>query len=353
MTQAPETEHPVVSASAMSKQPLVSVVTPVYNGEAYLKECIESVLAQTYSNWVYTIVNNGSTDRTLEIAKEYAMKDARIRVHSNETLLPIIENHNRAYRLVTRDDCKYVKQVSADDWLFPECLARMVELAEANPSVGVVGCYQLSGGGGEWHLRTDGLSYYRKVVPGREICRMHLLGTLSILGNPTSNLFRADLVRNADAFFPNDTTEADVSAVLKHLQAADFGFIHQVLTHERLHGESATTTAWSRNAYLPARLGDCVTYGPVYLTPTELENRIQELLEEYYKFLGLCALQFRDKAFWDYHKKRLAEIGYPLDWRRVSKAASLKFIDLALNPKNTVELFLKRKNKSQSQGSHT
>jgi glycosyltransferase involved in cell wall biosynthesis len=347
MMQPSVTEHTEVPTRAMSEQPLVSVVTPVYNGEAYLRECIESVLAQTYSNWVYTIANNCSKDRTLEIAEEYAMKDARIRVYSNETLLPIIENHNKAYHLASLNS-KYVKQVSADDWLFPECITRMVDLAEAQPSIGIVGSYQLSGGAGKWYLRTDGLSYYKQVVSGREICRLHLLGTLSILGNPTSNLYRADLVRSTDAFFPNETTEADVSACLKHLQSSDFGFVHQVLSHERLHKASATTTAWSLNAYLPARLSDCVTYGPVYLTPTELENRAQELLEEYYRFLALCAFQFRDKAFWDYHKRRLSEIGYPLDWRKLSKAVSVKSIDLALNPKHSIELLLKRKNDRQS-----
>ena len=60
--------------------PLVSVVTPVHNGEAFLRECIESVLAQTYSHWEYIIVDNCSTDRTLEIASEYAIKDTRIKI---------------------------------------------------------------------------------------------------------------------------------------------------------------------------------------------------------------------------------------------------------------------------------
>jgi len=57
-------------------QPLVSVLTPVYNGKEFLAECIERVLAQAYSNWEYIIVNNCSKDRTLEIALEYAKRIA-------------------------------------------------------------------------------------------------------------------------------------------------------------------------------------------------------------------------------------------------------------------------------------
>ena len=62
-------------------EPLVSVVTPVYNGADFLEECIESVLKQTYGNFEYLIVNNCSKDRTLDIALSYAQKDSRIRVH--------------------------------------------------------------------------------------------------------------------------------------------------------------------------------------------------------------------------------------------------------------------------------
>ena len=140
------------------ERPLVCVLTPVYNGEPFLAECIESVLAQSYQNWVYFIVNNCSTDRTLEIAQAYAAKDRRIRVHDNETFLAIVANHNRAFRLVPAE-AKYCKVVSADDWILPECIARMVELAEAHPSVGIVGSYQLSGGDDEWYVRNDGLPY--------------------------------------------------------------------------------------------------------------------------------------------------------------------------------------------------
>src|ERR1700691_1872310 len=95
------------------EQPLVSVLTPVYNGEPYLAECIESILAQTYSAWEYIIVDNCSTDGTSEIAARYAKQDRRICVHRNDTLLPIIANHNRAFRLISPNS-KYCKVVSGD-----------------------------------------------------------------------------------------------------------------------------------------------------------------------------------------------------------------------------------------------
>src|SRR5271167_4849369 len=94
-------------------QPLVSVVTPVYNGAMYLRECIESVLAQTYQNWEYIIVNNRSTDHTLSIVEEYAKRSVAIRVYSNDRFLDVIANHNRALQLVS-EESKYCKVVCAD-----------------------------------------------------------------------------------------------------------------------------------------------------------------------------------------------------------------------------------------------
>ena len=83
-------------------EPLVSVVTPVFNGGTFLSECIESVLAQTYDNWEYIIVNNCSTDNSLAIADDYAKKDHRIIVHTNDRFVGVIENHNIAFTLIDR-----------------------------------------------------------------------------------------------------------------------------------------------------------------------------------------------------------------------------------------------------------
>jgi glycosyltransferase involved in cell wall biosynthesis len=139
--------------------PLVSVVTPVHNGERYLRECIESVLAQTYEHLDYTIVNNCSTDRTLDIAYKYADRDPRIRVYSNEISSRVIESHNVAFRQISPQS-KYCKVVHVDDWLFPDCLEKMVGLAEDHPSVAIVGAYGLSGTKVAW----AGLPYRHRVA---------------------------------------------------------------------------------------------------------------------------------------------------------------------------------------------
>ena len=82
-------------------QPLVSIATPVYNAEEHLEECLLSVLAQTYQNWEYIIVNNCSTDRSLEIAEKYASEEPRIRICNNENLLPALRNHNHMLRKIS------------------------------------------------------------------------------------------------------------------------------------------------------------------------------------------------------------------------------------------------------------
>src|SRR5437016_8942627 len=114
--------------------PLLSIVTPVYNNADHLEECIESVLAQTYVNWDYTIVDNCSSDGSAEIARRFAEKEPRIRVRENKRFLSALENHNVALRYISPGST-YCKVVFGDDWIFPECLEKMVSLAEKHPSV--------------------------------------------------------------------------------------------------------------------------------------------------------------------------------------------------------------------------
>jgi glycosyltransferase involved in cell wall biosynthesis len=317
--------------------PLVSIVTPVYNGEKYLLECIESVLGQSYEHWEYIIADNSSTDRTRHIAEECAKRDARISVHRFEDHVGVIRSHNRCLRLISPRS-KYCKVVSADDLLFPECVARMVEVAEAHPTIGIVGAYRLTGS----RITLDGLPYPSTFVPGRNICRWHLLNKPFVFGAPSSVMYRADLVRGAGDFYPHEGQHADTSACYLYLQNSDFGFVHQVLSFERLHDAQLSRGAIGINSYISSVLEDLLRYGPVYLTGDELERRRREVLDEFYYVLARSAYHFRGKMFWAYQKERLRQLGHPFSSVRFLGAVCQQAFDLALNPKHTLEKAARR-----------
>jgi glycosyltransferase involved in cell wall biosynthesis len=322
-------------------QPFVTVLTPVYNGGAYLADCIESILSQTYSNYEYIIVNNCSTDNTLEVANKYASHDHRIRVLTNERFVTVIENHNIAFRLVS-PEAKYCKVVSGDDYIFPNCITRLVELAEQNPSVGLVGCYQLSGDLVRW----QGFRYPQSVMSGRDLCRRFFLEPqlllrgvpLQGLGSPTSLLYRADLVRKSPEFYPNLSPHADTSACLEILKNSDFGFVYEVLSYERTHSETQSSTSQDINRYLSQTLHDLQVYGSFYLSKAELETQMRETLKDYHRFLAVnYFFTSRDKKFWDYHKGRLTELGYPLTRLALFKAAVRAILEESVNPGQAIK----------------
>lgn len=113
---------------------LVSVVLPVYNGERYIKEAMDSVLAQTYRSWELIVVDDGSTDQSLAISKEYAEKDSRILVvHQENQKLP--KALNRGFSLAKGE---FFSWISADNRYLPEFLEEMVAELQRHPKADMV-----------------------------------------------------------------------------------------------------------------------------------------------------------------------------------------------------------------------
>jgi len=120
----------------INKNPKVTVLMPVYNGEKYLREAIESILNQTFTDFEFLIVNDGSTDKSEEIINSY--KDSRIRLVNNEMNKGVVFSLNKGLDLAKG---KYVVRMDNDDISLPKRLETQVEFMKKHPEIGVAGAW--------------------------------------------------------------------------------------------------------------------------------------------------------------------------------------------------------------------
>jgi glycosyltransferase involved in cell wall biosynthesis len=316
-----------------SSSPLVSVAIPVYNGEATLATAIGSVLAQTYTNFDLTIVDNRSTDGTARIAAEFAQRDPRIRIVHNTEFLSVVDNHNKAFLSIS-DDAKYVKILDADDWFFPNCLAELVRVAEKYPTVGVVGSWVLSG----TRVGADGLPYPTEYLSGRDVCRLRFLQNIRVFAGPSALLFRASVVRARQPFYESSNYHSDTEACLAVLEHSDFGYVQQVLSYMDKNEASKTMPFLARvGSFEAGEVSEITNFGRLYLTPEEYETRLKIVTNDYYAFLARAVFEFRGREFWNYHFTHLPKQGLHVSRSRLAVYAALRLIDMVGNPKRTIE----------------
>lgn len=115
--------------------PTISVITPVYNNAKYMPEALDSILNQTFGDFEYILINDGSTDNSLEVLHDYARKDPRIRVSSRE---------NRGYISALNEGlslarAEFIARMDADDVALPERFEKQVAYLRAHPECVVVG----------------------------------------------------------------------------------------------------------------------------------------------------------------------------------------------------------------------
>lgn len=116
----------------MTAGPPVSIGLPVYNGERYLAEAIDSLLAQTYGDFELVVSDNASTDRTQEIARDYAARDRRVRYDRAPSNIGAARNYMRAFALSSG---RFFRWATCDDVSGPESLARCVAVLEGEQDV--------------------------------------------------------------------------------------------------------------------------------------------------------------------------------------------------------------------------
>jgi glycosyltransferase involved in cell wall biosynthesis len=117
-----------------SPVPKISVLMPAYNAEKYITEAIDSILAQTFADFEFIIINDGSTDRTAEIVRSY--KDPRIVFVDNEKNQGLITVLNQGMDMARGE---YIARMDADDISLPERFAKQIAFMDAHPDVGLLG----------------------------------------------------------------------------------------------------------------------------------------------------------------------------------------------------------------------
>ncbi len=216
------------------ENPLVSVCIPAYNNADYILDTINSILNQSYKNIELIIVDDNSSDDTLEVVK--AVQDERIKVYHNDKNLGMSGNWNRCLELCTGE---FVKLICADDIIATNAIEKEVEALVSNQSATLV-CsdtklVDLNGNGKGFYKR------YRKsgLVDGKEVCRKGFL-VKDYFGAPQANTFRRSVAEKIGGFDTYFTYILDYDFFVSLACEGDVYIIHESLNYFRVRKGSNT-----------------------------------------------------------------------------------------------------------------
>jgi len=271
--------------------PLVSIVTPVYNGEKYLRSCIQGVLKQTYQNFEYLILDNASTDSTAKIIEGFSIKNDRIKIFRNPATLKIIDNWNECLKF-TSPDAKWIKCAFADDYLFPNCVEEMVRIGEKDESIGFVSAYHLNGR----QVANVGLPMEQEVADGNEMLKKHILRRLHVcLDSPNTVLYKKSVLDELRGF---DKTyfHADTELAFRILYKYNLGFAHQVLSWTGVNEDRGANYAFYHGLitkeYLKFAFKDIGKYEGISFTSDEMKQVSEYYADEIARYVSTHIVHF-------------------------------------------------------------
>jgi glycosyltransferase involved in cell wall biosynthesis len=225
----------------------ITIAIPAYNGEKYITECLESVLKQTYPLYDILVVDDQSTDRTVEIIKKFQKGLNNISLHINKKNLGLTGNWNRCIELSRN---KWIKFVFQDDILYPDCLKKMYDQLQKDKSEFCI-C-------GRDFVLEDDLSddlrdfYLNKVIKPETLFKAgynskeNFVKSISdylfsnVLGEPTTFLFNKSLTEKYEKFSKHIPQLCDYEFAVRLASNTGFSFVPGSLVKFRVHGHSAS-----------------------------------------------------------------------------------------------------------------
>lgn len=255
---------------------MISIVLPTYNGSQYIDESIQSILKQTYNDFELVIVNDASTDNTLEIIKKYAESDSRIKIISNESNKKLPASLNIGFSSCSGE---FYTWTSDDNIYLPEALEVMMKEFEADEELGFVFA-------GEKLINEKG-----KVVAKRKKRKdLDELYTRNII--TACFLYRSMIHEDLNGYDVTKFLIEDYDFFLRAYMKYKFKYVHQYLYLYREHGSSLTTTRREEIKNISIEfLKDVLTK----VDDTKIESKIKKGISNYY--LDLSDIYYQDVRY--------------------------------------------------------
>ncbi|QKC85288.1 glycosyltransferase family A protein [Mesorhizobium sp. NZP2077] len=226
---------------AASARPLVAVVTPVYNGGAYLEAAMHSVQQQTYDRLIHVVVDNCSDDNTSGVIDRFRSQRVELITSRNNNVLPVRENWTEALCAVPAET-SYVKFLCADDLMRSDCISRFVEVAESDEKIGVVLCDDIFID----KVHRANLPPDQTVFDGIEIVGKMLDESINWL--PYHHLFvRFHGGTQSAKFFDDAPLHFDFAAVVRSSLGSKIAYLHTPFVYTRWHSNSLTSQQLGAN----------------------------------------------------------------------------------------------------------
>jgi glycosyltransferase involved in cell wall biosynthesis len=221
-----------LNMEANLKKPKVSVITVTFNREAFIREAINSVLAQSFTDWELLVIDDASTDNTKSIVDEYISKDSRIKYFRNEQNLGIAKTRNRGLELA---EGEYIAPLDSDDvWLDKNKLQKQVEFLDINQDYAMLG-------GGIMHIDANSRHIKKVLYPVYDSTIRNII----LQFNPfpqSSLLYRKRVALGCGGYSESYKICDDYDLWLKMGLEHKFTNIPQVLTGYRVHTTNITHT---------------------------------------------------------------------------------------------------------------
>ena len=209
--------------------PRLSVLMSVYNGERYLRQAVESILAQTFSDFEFIIVDDGSTDNTVLILNGYT--DPRLVQLKNETNIGLTRSLNRGLAVARGE---YIARQDADDWSVPERLQKQIEFLSVHPEIGVLGSWLQI-------VDVDGNSSSVCTFPLEDAVIRWSLLFCNPIGHPTV-MMRRDVMEKVGGYRPELAQAQDYDLWVRLIPYTRFANLPEVLVYLRKHQMRVTST---------------------------------------------------------------------------------------------------------------